>query len=377
MIKLSFIKIKALIIKEIIVLLKDPKSRFALMMPPIIQLILFSSVATLDVFNIKLAVLNYDQGSYSREIVSDIAASEKYFSKITYVQNYDEVQEVIDKQKVIGAIVFSADFSRKISANETAEAQIIFDGRRLNSASIVLGYLQKIISDSVLRKTEFKIKSFNQNAVRSEVNVRNYFNPNLNYKWFIIPSLMGLIFSTSILAAASLSIARERELGTFEQLLVSPLNSVEIIIGKIAATMMIGVAQSIIIFSIVASIVPFVGNIFLMFLGIILYMISLVCVGLFISSISTNQQQATLISFFFLMPITLTSGFASPFHNMPKWMQLISDLINPIHHFVEITQMIFTKNSSFDLLKYNFSMLFVMSCLTLFFTIWFFRRRTL
>jgi len=377
MIKLSFIKIKALIIKEIIVLLKDPKSRFALMMPPIIQLILFSSVATLDVFNIKLAVLNYDQGSYSKEIIRDISASKEYFTKITYLQNYDEVQEVIDKQKVIGAVVFAADFSRKISANETAQVQILFDGRKLNSASIVSGYLQKIINDSVAQKTEFKIKNLNPNIIRSEVNIRNYFNPNLNYKWFIIPSLMGLIFSTSILAAASLSIARERELGTFDQLLVSPLNSVEIILGKIFASMVIGIAQSIVIFSIVASIVPFVGNLFFMFLGILLYMISLVCVGLFISSISSNQQQATLISFFFLMPITLTSGFASPFHNMPQWMQIISDIINPIHHFVEITQMIFTKNSSFELLKYNFLMLLVMSCLTLIFTVWFFRRRML
>jgi len=380
MIKLSFVRIKALIIKEIIVLLKDPKSRFALMMPPILQLILFSSVATLDVFNIKLAVLNYDQGSYGREIVEDISSSREYFAKIIYVKNYDEVQEAIDKQKVIGAIVFGGDFSRKISAGKSADVQILFDGRRLNSASIVEGYLQKIINNSIARKTQFKITALNQGAqqaVQSEVNIRNYFNPNLNYKWFIIPSLMGLIFSTSILAAASLSIARERELGTFDQLLVSPLNSVEIILGKICASMMIGIVQGAIIFSIIAAIVPFLGNLFFMFLGIILYMISLVCIGLFISSISNNQQQATLISFFFLMPITLTSGFASPFHNMPKWMQLISDFINPIHHFVAITQMIFIKDSSFNLLGYNFLMLLLMSLLTLFFAVWFFKRRVI
>lgn len=376
MIKLSFVRIKALIIKEIIVLLKDPKSRFALMMPPIIQLILFSSVATLDVFNIKLAVLNFDQGSYSREVVQDISASREYFTKITYVKNYDEVRDAIDKQKVIGAIIFGGDFSRKISAGKTGDVQILFDGRRLNSASIVAGYLQNIINNSIAQKTQFKVKNTSE-AVQSEVVIRNYFNPNLNYKWFIIPSLMGLIFSTSILAAASLSIARERELGTFDQLLVSPLNSVEIILGKICASMIIGIAQGAIIFAIIASIVPFLGNLFFMFLGIILYMISLVCIGLFISSISANQQQATLISFFFLMPITLTSGFASPFYNMPKWMQIISDFINPIHHFVAITQMIFIKNSSFNLLGYNFLMLMLMSLLTLFFAIWFFRRRVI
>lgn len=381
MFKLNLIKIKALIIKEIIVLLKDPKSRFALMMPPIIQLILFSSVATLDVFNIKLGVINYDNGSYSREIVQDIAASKEYFTKISYFDNYSEIEENIDKQKIIGAIVFNSDFSRKIAAGKTAEIQILFDGRRLNSASIVSGYLQKIINESIAKKTahkiEFQSKNISQNKINAEVNVRNYFNPNLNYKWFIIPSLMALIFSTSILAAASLSIARERELGTFDQLIVSPLNPVEIIVGKIFAIMMIGIVQAIIIFSMVAAIVPFSGNLFFMFCGIILYMVSLVCIGLFISSISGNQQQATLISFFFLMPITLTSGFASPFYNMPLWMRNISDFINPIHHFVTITQMIFTKNANFDLLKYNFLMLLVMSIITLTFSVWFFKRRML
>jgi ABC-2 type transport system permease protein len=381
MLKLNLTKIKALIIKEIIVLLKDPKSRFALMMPPIIQLILFSSVATLDVFNIKLGVINYDNGSYSREIVQDIAASKEYFTKISYFDNYSEIKENIDKQKIIGAIVFNSDFSRKIAAGKTAEIQILFDGRRLNSASIVSGYLQKIINESIAKKISHKIsfqsQNISQNKINAEVNIRNYFNPNLNYKWFIIPSLMALIFSTSILAAASLSIARERELGTFDQLIVSPLNPFEIILGKIFAIMMIGIVQAIIIFSMVAAIVPFSGNLFFMFCGIILYMISLVCIGLFISSISGNQQQATLISFFFLMPITLTSGFASPFYNMPLWMRNISDFINPIHHFVTITQMIFTKNANFDLLKYNFLMLFVMSLITLIFSVWFFKRRML
>ena len=155
---IKFTKIKALIIKELIVLLKDPKSRFSLIMPPIIQLILFSSVATLDVFNIKLAVLNQDSGAYSREVINDVVASKEYFTNIIWVKNYDEIQELIDKQKVIGAVVFASDFSRKIASQKTAEVQLLFDGRRLNSASIVSGYLQKIIQNSVAQKTQFQIK---------------------------------------------------------------------------------------------------------------------------------------------------------------------------------------------------------------------------
>lgn len=373
----SLTKIKALIIKELIVLLKDPKSRFSLIIPPIIQLLLFSSVATLDVFNIKIAILDQDQSSYSREIITDISSSREYFTKIISTQNYDEVQNLIDKQKVIGAIVFAADFSRKIAAGKTAEVQILLDGRRLNSANIVSGYLQEIIQRSIARKTEFKIREVNQAAIRSEVNNRNWFNSNLNYKWFIIPSLMSLILSTSILGVASLSIARERELGTFDQLIVSPLSPLEIILGKIGANLLIGMTQGVLIFFLISRIIPFQGNVIFMLLGIFLYLVSIVGIGLFISSISSNQQQATLGSFFFLMPIILTSGFSLPFLNMPEWLQILSDYINPIHHFVTITQMIFNKGASFDLLKYNFSMLLLISCVTLFFSVWFFKRRVL
>ena len=370
-------KIKALVIKELIVLLKNPKSRYALIMPPVIQLILFSAVATLDVFNIKLAVLNQDNGSYSKEIINDISASEKYFTIIQPVKNYEQVQNMIDKQKVIGAIVFANDFSENIIAGKTAKLQLLFDGRRLNSASIVSGYLQTIIQNAIAAKTEFKIQNFNHNFLKAEVIKRNWFNPNLNYKWFIIPSLMGLILSASIMGVTSLSIAKEREVGTFDQLLVSPLSPLEIVTGKIGANLVIGIVQSIIIFLIISSIVPFHGNLFFMFLGILIYLITIVSFGLFISSISSNQQQATLGSFFFLMPIILTSGFALPFFNMPKWLQFISSAINPIHHFVTIVQMIFNKNVTFDLLKYNFLMLLLISCLTLFFTVWFFKRRVL
>lgn len=369
-------KIKALIIKELVVLLKDPKSRYALIMPPLVQLILFSSVATLDVFNIKLAVLNQDGGSYSREIVRDVVASREYFTDIIEVRNYDEIKELIDKQKVIGAMVFGADFSRDVAANRTAQMQLLFDGRRLNSASIVSGYLQKIIQNSLENKTEFRVQHISS-AVKPDVVVRHWFNPNLNYKWFIIPSLMALILSSSILGVASLSIARERELGTFDQLIVSPLTPFQIMLGKVAANLAIGLVQGTVVFFIIASVIPFHGNLIYMFLGILLYLISMTSLGLFISSMSANQQQATLGSFFFLMPIILTSGFSAPFANMPHWMQLLSDWVNPIHHFVTITQMVFNKGVNFELLHYNFLMLSIISIITFFGAVWFFKRRVI
>ena len=135
--------------------------------------------------------------------------------------------------------------------------------------------------------------------------------------------------------------------------------------------------QGVIIFCIIRCIVPFYGNIIFMFLGIFLYLISMVSIGLFISSMSNNQQQATLGSFFFLIPIILTSGFSVPFTNMPSWLQAICEFINPIHHFVVIVQLIFNKGASFDLLYYNFGMLLLMSCATLFLATWFFKRRVL
>jgi ABC-2 type transport system permease protein len=340
-------------------------------------LALFASVATLDVFNIKMAVLNQDSGAYSSEVISQVVGARQYFTEITEVKNYDEIKLLIDKQKVIGALVFNSDFSQKIEAGQTASVQLLFDGRRLNSAQIVDSYISKIIQDSVAAKTEFKFIDGAPNQLKAEVITRNWFNPNLNYKWFIIPSLLSLILSTSILSVSALSIARERELGTFDQLIVSPLSPLEIVLGKVGANLTIGLVQGIVIFGIISCIVPFRGNLLFMLLGIILYLISMVNIGLFISSMSSNQQQATLGSFFFLIPVILTSGFSAPFANMPNWMQLISDFINPIHHFVVIIQMIFTKGVSFNLLSYNFGALLAMSCVTLFLATWFFKRRVL
>lgn len=373
----TWLKIKSLAIKELVVLLKDPKSRFSLMVPPIIQLFLFASVATLDVFNIKMAVLNQDSGAYSQEIVSQIAGSKEYFTQLVEARNYDEIKTLIDKQKVIGAIIFASDFSKNIESGKTGNVQLLFDGRRLNSAAIVSGYMNQIIQNSVNTKMQFKLENTAPNAVRSEIINRNWFNPNLNYKWFIIPSLLSLILSTSILSVSALSIARERENGTFDQLIVSPLRPFEIILGKIAANLAIGLFQGVIIFCIISCIVPFKGNLFLMFLGILLYLISMVSIGLFISSMSQNQQQATLGSFFFLIPIILTSGFSLPFTNMPNWLQMICEVINPIHHFVVIIQMIFVKGAEFKLLLHNFGMLMIMSCATVFLATWFFKRRVL
>ena len=373
----ALFQIKALIFKELIVVLKDPKSRFSLMMPPLIQLALFASVATLDVFNIKMAVLNQDSGAYSKEIILDAVAAKEYFTQIVEVQNYQQIQSLIDKQKVIGAIVFAPDFSKKIAAGKTAEIQILFDGRRLNSASIVSGYLKQIMQNSVANKAQFKSQNISPNGVLPGVISRNWFNPNLNYKWFIIPSLLALILSTSILSVSALSIAREREIGTFDQLIVSPLSPLKIVLGKIGANLAIGLVQGVIIFSIIAAVIPFNGNLFFMLIGILLYLISMVSIGLFISALSNNQQQATLGSFFFLIPVILTSGFSSPFANMPIWLQQISEAINPIHHFVAVLQLVFAKSASFELLGKNFGALFVMSGATLFLATWFFKRRVL
>ena len=373
----ALFQIKALIFKELIVLLKDPKSRFSLMMPPLIQLALFASVATLDVFNIKMAVLNQDSGTYSKEIILDAVAAKEYFTQIVEVQNYQQIQSLIDKQKVIGAIVFAPDFSKKIAAGKTAEIQILFDGRRLNSASIVSGYLKQIMQNSVANKAQFKSQNISPNGVLPGVISRNWFNPNLNYKWFIIPSLLALILSTSILSVSALSIAREREIGTFDQLIVSPLSPLKIVLGKIGANLAIGLVQGVIIFSIIAAVIPFNGNLFFMLIGILLYLISMVSIGLFISALSNNQQQATLGSFFFLIPVILTSGFSSPFANMPIWLQQISEAINPIHHFVAVLQLVFAKGASFELLGKNFGALFIMSGATLFLATWFFKRRVL
>lgn len=362
-------RIIALIVKELTILVRDPKSRSLLVGPPIIQLLVFTFAATLEVSNVSLAVLNQDSGRHGHELVQRIAGSST-FSTLTFVDNALELGRLVDEQLVLGAVHIPQDFSRDIEAENQAGLQIILDGRRSNAAQIVNGYI-----------TELVLKYGDELATgkrprNTKVEVRNWFNDNLLYVWFTVPSLVGILAMILAMVVTALSVARERELGTFDQLLVSPLNTVEILAGKTIPAVIIGTIEGLLIWAIgvLTFEIPFKGSIVLLFFTLLLFIISIVGVGLFISSIAKTQQQAILGAFIFLVPAVTLSGYASPIENMPNWLQAAT-WVNPLKHVLISLKGLFLKDMPFVDIWANTWPLLIIGSVTLVLSGWFFSRR--
>ncbi len=332
-------RILALIIKELISVWRDKKSRFILIFPPIWQLFIFAFAATLDVKNVTIGILNRDNGEASFELVQRVRGS-PIFTHIVYLEAIEEIAPFIDNQK--GPIVISIDeeFSRKLEAHQSAPVQMILDGRKSNTAQIIAGYMTTIVekfSREFAQKEKIPVEPI-------EIVPRNWFNPNLLYYWYTVPGLLAILTMVEALLITGLSVARERELGTFDQLLVSPLSPTEILIGKTIPAIIIGMAEGTIIVLAILFVfqIPFYGSLFLLYLSMLIYVAAITGVGLFISSLCSTQQQAILGSFVFLTPAILLSGFATPIDNMPVWLQYVT-LINPTRYFMYISRGIFLK----------------------------------
>jgi ABC-2 type transport system permease protein len=366
-----WIRLKALIIKELLAVLRDPKGRMILIGPPILQLFVFSYAATLEVRNVDVMALNRDAGRWGYELVQRLDGAPT-FRRIEHTQSTAALHDAINRQRVIAAIHIGPTFSRDIEAGRSADVQIILDGRRSNASQIVGGYLSQIIA-SVAAETPA-----GRQAAPSSVTVipRNWFNPNLIYQWFMVPSLVANIALLIGLVVTALSVARERELGTFDQLMVSPLRTHEILIGKLAAPMLIGlfhvsvyITAAVFFFG-----VPLRGSLILLYGSAIFYLASVVGLGLFISSLSKTQQQAILGAFLFMVPATLLSGFATPIENMPEWLQPLT-LINPLRYFLVIVKGVFLKDLPLSEIASNTLPLAIIAAFTLGTAAWLFRRR--
>ena len=336
-------RLKAQIIKELLCLLRDPKSRVVLIVPPLMQLLIFSYAATLEVSNVDMVLLNEDSGRWSHEVISRTAAS-SFIGSIKTVAGPEEMQRVIDERRALMALHFQSDFSRNLSVGKPAVLQVLLDGRRANSAQIAQSYLNSVIS-GINEEIQPKLSA---NMPKAEV--RNWFNPNLIYQWFIVPALVGTLAMTSSLIVCALSIARERELGTFDQLLVSPAKPLEIIIGKMVPALIVGSGLGCVMIAAGAFIfrIPFTGSLLLLLISLVMFIISVVGIGLMISSICKTQQQAILGTFSIIVPLILLSGFATPVENMPYILQLVAEA-NPLKHFLIIVQGSFLKSLSAEM----------------------------
>ncbi|GAA4413962.1 ABC transporter permease [Advenella faeciporci] len=332
----SFTRLRAQIIKEVLSILRDPRSRMVVFVPPLLQLLVFAFAATLEVRNVDIAVHNQDAGRWSHELVTRLDRAE-FINQIHHVANNQELRSLIDRGKVIAALDIPMDFSRAIAAGGSGQVQVLIDGRRSNSGQITVGYLSAIAAEVGAQVNP-------EAASAVPLVVRNWFNPNLIYRWFIVPGLSGILALFSALLITSLSIARERELGTFDQLLVSPTSTPEIIISKSLPALAIGtmlglmmIAAAVVLFQI-----PFSGSFWLLLMSLVLFILSVVGIGLMISAVSATQQQAILGAFAIGVPAVLMSGFATPVENMPTLLQWLAQAI-PLTHFLIIVQGSFLK----------------------------------
>lgn len=363
--------IPALIVKEFLTLFRDPKQRLILVGPPVLQLIIFAFAATLEVKNVSLVVFNQDRGRHGYEFVQRLSGSAT-FTDMVFVNSVAQLRPYIDRQQAMAAIDIPSDFSRNIEAGETAKLQVILDGRRSNAAQIVNGYIAQIA-----KTYEQEIRAGRGQPSSPTVIVdRNWFNENLIYLWFTVPSLVGILAMLITLIVTALSIARERELGTFDQLLVSPLAPHEILIGKTVPAAAIGMGEGLLIFAVGVSLfgVPYRGSFPLLLFALFIFVLSIAGVGLFLSALSKTQQQAILGAFVFMVPAITLSGYAAPVENMPGWLQSAS-WINPLKHFLVITKGLFLKDMSFVDVWTNAWPLLVIGFFTVSLSGWFFARR--
>ncbi|MGB3432686.1 ABC transporter permease [Achromobacter sp.] len=332
----SFTRLRAQFIKEVLSVLRDPRSRMVVFVPPILQLLVFAFAATLEVRNVDIAVYNQDAGRWSHELVQRLDSA-RFITHVRHVDSQRHLHELIDRGEVIAALAIPVDFSRTIAAGGSGRAQVLVDGRRSNSGQITVAYLSTLAA-------EVGAEVAPDVQAPTPVVVRHWFNPNLVYRWFIVPGLTGILALFSSLLITSLSIARERELGTFDQLLVSPTSTPEIIISKSLPALAIGTLLG--LFMISAGVflfgIPFTGSFALLFASLVLFILSVVGIGLMISAVSMTQQQAILGAFAIGVPAVLMSGFATPVENMPLVLQWLAQAI-PLTHFLIIVEGSFLK----------------------------------
>ncbi len=366
-----FRRIIALTIKEFLALLKDKKSRVVLIAPPLIQLLVFGYAATFDLNHVSYAVYNEDTGAPARDFLAKLEGSPT-FRLSARVTGDNEVAPLIDAKKVLLALHLDPYFSRDLRLGRPARLQAIIDGRDSNTAMLVLGYLRNIVA------------RFNQEwaAQRGDpsppalLKVRYWFNPNLESRWFIVPGIVGLLTLVVTMLVTALSVAREREAGTFDQLLVTPLRPAEILLGKALPGFIIGCLEAtfIILMAVLWFHIPLRGSLPALYGGVFLFLLSAIGVGLMISSIAVTQQQGLLGAFIFLVPSIILSGFATPIANMPGIVQKLT-LLNPLRYYMVILRSVFLEGASGELLISQYWPMAVISLVTLSVAGWLFRHR--
>ena len=352
------------IIKELLQFKRDKKMLAVVFMAPILQLILLGYGANMDVDIVHTTIFDQDKTATSREYIRNLEES-GYFAIDYYTSSYKEVTDLINDGKTLVGIVIPKDFEKKLNRRETVSLQTLFEGSDGNTASISLGYIQGItnrFSQKVVLETKDKYGIKIPVAGSLVPEVRVWYNPEMKTRNYMVPGIMGLILMITTLSLMSMAIVREREIGTLEQLIVTPMKKYQLLIGKLIPFTLIGFVVLFIVMLIMTQWFGIVvkGNKFFLLFTALLFVLSNLGLGLFVSTVSKTQQQAMMASVFALMmPMIYLSGFAFPIENMPQVVQYITYLI-PLRYFITILRGIVLKGIGFSSLWLETLILFGM-----------------
>jgi ABC-2 type transport system permease protein len=349
-------RILVIVKKEFRQTLREPRMRMMVIAPPILQLIVFGFAVNLDVENSRIAWMDLDRTPQSRQLRANFDSS-VYFQIVAEPENEAAVRNVLDHGEAVAVVRVLPGFARDLTRGKTAAVQVLIDGTNSNSASIVTGYASRIIGS-------FGLPSGQTQPI--EARTRVWFNPELKSRYYFIPGVLMNIIAIITLMLTAMAVVREKEIGTMEQLMVTPIRPIELIIGKTLPFICIGLFDVFLATGVALLIfhLPFHGSVLTLIGAAIVFLMTTLGAGLFISTISRTQQQALMSSFFFFMPSFMFSGFTFPIRNMPQAVQWLT-LINPQRYFLEILRGIFLKGEGFSMLWPQMLALFIIGVVVL------------
>jgi ABC-2 type transport system permease protein len=352
--------------KELLMLVKDPSSRAVIFAPALLQSLLFGYGATYDLRYAPYAVLDQSGGAASTRILSKLDGA-AVFSRVATIRAASEIADVIDSGQALLVLSFPTDFESRLASGQAAPLQLILDGRNSSTAGAAAGQIGAIVA------------AYNQERGGMPpitIDRRAWYNPNLESRWFIMPALIAALSMLQTLLLAALSVAREREQGTFDQLLVTPLTPMQILIGKALPSILVGILQSTIILLIIRFWfqIPLYGSVWLLYLGLVSFTTAAVGIGLSISALSVSMQQAMLYTFLLIMPMMLLSGLYSPIENMPRVLQ-IATYVNPLRFGMDLVRRVYLEGAGPHEVAFDFVPMLCIAGVTLPLAAWLFRNR--
>jgi ABC-2 type transport system permease protein len=347
-------RMKQMIVKEFIQVLRDKRTRFVLIIPPIVQMLVFGYAANFEVHHVPAIVLDYDHSQESRDLLSHFTAS-TYFDVQPAATDRTQFHNAIERGDAAVGIEIDAGFAQALRKGQPAPVQVIVDATNSNSALIAAGYVSQIAAGFAQQVQQDRIASITPQwiAVVPSVQLeqRPWYNPDLRSRWFFVPGIIGSLTLVLVITLTAFGVVREREIGTLEQIMVTPIRPAEFILSKTLPFFLVGWFDV----SLIAAVgslwfkVPFYGHVWVLALGSVMFLLCMLGVGLLISTVSSTQQQAMVTSFFFIMPAVTFSGFAFPISTMPQWLQWLT-YASPLRYFLVVLRGSYLKGVGIDIL---------------------------